>query len=208
MPQGFRFVPGHLDRKAQEALRDAVLGLLRDAPLYRATMPKTGKAMSVRSTNLGPLGWYSDKDGGYRYQGLHPQTGQPWPAIPQILLDVWERLADYPAPPEACLVNFYDADARMGLHRDFDEIDLRAPVVSVSLGDNALFRLGGVTRGGPTAGLKLSSGDVVVLGGEARLAYHGVAKIFPGTSTLLPEGGRINLTMRRVTMPGQPGAST
>lgn len=197
--EGFRFIPGLLDRNAQEILRDAVLARLAEGPLYVATMPKTGKAMSVEMTNFGPLGWVSDKDGGYRYQPHHPVTGAPWPAMPQLLFDLWDELTHYPAPPQACLVNFYGASSRMGLHRDYDEIDLRAPVVSFSLGDQALFRLGGLTRGGKTAGLKLSSGDAVVLGGDARLAYHGVAKIYPGTSTLLPGGGRINLTLRRVT---------
>jgi len=201
-PAGFRFVPSLLDRKGQEDLRDAVFALLPQSPLHTLRMPKTGKPMSVRSTNLGPLGWVSDKEGGYRYQAFHPETGVPWPAMPSMLLELWDQLTGYGAPPEACLVNYYDAGARMGLHRDFDEIDLRAPVVSFSLGDNALFRLGGTARGGPTVGLKLSSGDAVVLGGEARLAYHGVSKIYPGTSTLLPQGGRLNLTLRRVTKAG------
>ena len=116
-----------------------------------------------------------------------------------LLLDAWRELARYPHPPEACLVNFYGADARMGLHQDRDEQDFAAPVVSLSLGDTCLFRIGGGKRSDPTRSLKLASGDALVLGGEARLAFHGVDRIMPGTSTLLPEGGRINLTMRRVT---------
>jgi alkylated DNA repair protein (DNA oxidative demethylase) len=132
---------------------------------------------------------------------IHPQTGAPWPPIPEILLNAWRELADYPHPPQACLINLYGPDARMGLHQDRDEEDFSAPVVSLSLGDSCLFRIGGTKRNDPTRSLKLSSGDALVLGGEARLAFHGVDRIMPGTSTLLPEGGRINVTMRRVTLP-------
>ena len=121
--------------------------------------------------------------------------------MPAVMLDLWRTVTDYPAPPEACLVNFYDPDARMGLHVDWDEEAANAPVVSVSLGDDALFRLGGPQRKGKTRSLRLKSGDVVVLGGASRRFYHGVDRIYPGTSALLPRGGRINLTLRRVTLP-------
>jgi alkylated DNA repair protein (DNA oxidative demethylase) len=132
---------------------------------------------------------------------VHPETGAPWPPIPEILLDAWRALGGYAHPPQACLINFYTASARMGLHQDKDEQDFAAPVVSLSLGDTGLFRVGGLKRGDPTRSLRLASGDAVVLGGEGRLAFHGVDRILPGTSTLLPEGGRINLTLRRVTKP-------
>jgi alkylated DNA repair protein (DNA oxidative demethylase) len=138
---------------------------------------------------------------GYRYQRTHPQTGAPWPVIPDLLLAAWDELAKYPHPPEACLVNFYGPAARMGLHQDRDEADLAAPVLSLSLGDSCLFRVSGTRRSGPTRTLRLCSGDALVLGGAARLAFHGVDRILPATSTLLPEGGRINLTLRRVTRP-------
>ena len=152
-------------------------------------------------TNCGPLGWMTDERG-YRYQPTHPDTGAPWPPIPPMLLDTWNDLSDgYRRPPEACLINFYGPDAKMGLHQDRDEQDFDAPVVSLSLGDTCLFRVGGQKRGDPTRSVRLASGDAVVLGGEARLAFHGVDRILPGTSTLLPEGGRINLTLRRVTRP-------
>jgi alkylated DNA repair protein (DNA oxidative demethylase) len=157
-------------------------------------------------TNLGPLGWVSDRTGGYRYQPTHPITGVAWPPIPEQVLDIWREVAAYPHPPEACLVNCYAPAARMGLHQDADEKDFSAPVVSVSLGDACLFRIGGKARNDPTRSIKLTSGDVVVLGGGSRLAFHGVDRIYPGTSTLLndwfPEGGRVNLTLRRVTLPG------
>ncbi len=200
LPPGLRHHPGHLDPASQAALLDAIRRATAEAPLYRPVMPGTGRPFSVRMTNCGVLGWVSDK-AGYRYQPLHPETGRPWPPIPDLLLDLWRELADYPHPPEACLVNFYEPTARMGMHQDKDEDDLQAPVLSVSLGDEALFRFGGTARGGPTRSLKLRSGDVVVLGGESRLAYHGVDRIYPGTSTLLKGEGRINLTLRRVTRP-------
>ncbi len=136
---------------------------------------------------------------GYRYQTTHPQTGRPWPAMPQILLEAWERLAGYPHPPEACLINYYGPDARLGLHQDRDEKDFAAPVVSLSLGDTCLFRVGGSRRNDPTQAFRLASGDAVVLGGASRLAFHGVDRIIAGTSRLLPQGGRINLTLRRVS---------
>ena len=154
--------------------------------------------MSVRMTNCGPLGWMTDEQG-YRYQATHPATGAPWPPIPGLLMEAWAELSGYPWPPQACLVNFYGPGARMGLHQDRDEKDFEAPVVSLSLGDTCLFRIGGTTRQGPTRSFRLASGDAVVLGGEARLAFHGVDRVIPGTSRLLAEGGRINLTLRRVT---------
>jgi alkylated DNA repair protein (DNA oxidative demethylase) len=197
---GLRLVPGYLDRAAQERLRDELTAVMRRAPAYTPRMPKTGHPMSVRMTNCGPLGWVTDERG-YRYQPHHPETGEPWPPIPAILLAAWRELADYPHPPEACLVNVYGPTARMGLHQDRDEQDFAAPVVSLSLGDTCLFRIGGEKRSDPTRTFRLASGDALVLGGEARLAHHGVDRIMPGTSTLLPDGGRINLTLRRVTRP-------
>jgi alkylated DNA repair protein (DNA oxidative demethylase) len=202
---GFRFLPGCFDRAAQAGLVAALQTAIAENPFFIPTMPRTGKPFSVRMTNLGPLGWVSDRDQGYRYQATHPVTGRPWSPIPPAVLDLWQRVAGYPHPPEACLVNYYATTARMGLHQDADEQDFSAPVVSISLGDSCLFRIGGRERAGATRSLKLSSGDVVVLGGDARLAFHGVDRVYPGTSTLLsdwfPEGGRVNLTLRRVTKP-------
>ncbi|MCB1443995.1 MAG: alpha-ketoglutarate-dependent dioxygenase AlkB [Methyloceanibacter sp.] len=190
-----------LDSAAQAGLLREVRTIIGEAPLYVPTMPRSGRPMSVRMTNAGALGWVTDKEGGYRYQAVHPHTGAPWPQIPKRLLDLWAELADYPHPPEACLVNYYADAARMGLHQDRDEDDFDAPVLSVSLGDSAIFRVGGTTRKGPSRTVELKSGDVVVLGGADRLAYHGVDRVLPGTSGLLDEGGRFNLTLRRVTKP-------
>ena len=195
---GVAYFPGYLPRAGQEALRDSIRAVLGEAPLYRARMPKTGKPLSVRMSNCGALGWVSD-EAGYRYQPNHPETGRPWPPIPDLLLSAWAALAPVAPPPEACLINFYDADARMGLHQDRDERELSAPVVSLSLGDPALFRIGGLTRGAPTRSFRIDSGDALTFGGPARLMFHGVDRIEAGRSTLLPNGGRINLTLRRVT---------
>lgn len=193
-----RHLPGYLDRADQEHLVELIRGVVAEAPLYVPEMPGTGKPMSVRMTNCGPLGWVTDRERGYRYQPFHPATGKPWPAMPQELLGLWEKLAGYPKLPEACLINFYSDDAKMGLHQDRDETDLEAPVLSVSLGNSCLFRVGGLNRKDKTGSFRLSSGDVVILGGEGRLAFHGVDRIYPGTSMLLNNGGRINLTLRRV----------
>ncbi|MGO4405924.1 alpha-ketoglutarate-dependent dioxygenase AlkB [Bosea sp. RAF48] len=192
--------PGRLAPMEQAALLAELRAVARKAPFFQPRMPKTGKPFSVRMTNCGPLGWVSDERG-YRYQPEHPETGEPWPIMPAPLLDLWGELSGYPHPPEACLVNFYAGGAKMGLHQDRDEQEFDAPVLSVSLGDAAIFRIGGAERGGKTTSLKLSSGDVLLFGGEARLAYHGIDRILSGSSTLLPEGGRINLTLRRVTKP-------
>lgn len=197
LPKGVRHIPGFLDRAAQEALVADIREVVRQAPLYRPEMPKTGKPFSVRMTNCGALGWVSDRSG-YRYQERHPVTAKPWPAIPDRLLALWNDLSACERPPEACLVNFYDDTAKMGLHQDRDEKDLAAPVLSVSLGDACLFRVGETSRSGPTRSFRLESGDIVVLGGEGRLCFHGVDRIYPSTSTLLKSGGRINLTLRRV----------
>lgn len=199
LPTGVRHMPGYFERDAQEALVEAVRSVVRQAPLYTPAMPRTGKEMSVRMTNCGSLGWVTDKERGYRYQPTHPVTGDPWPPIPETLVRLWRDVAGYPHPPEACLINFYSVEAKMGLHQDRDEADFDAPVVSISLGDDCLFRVGGTTRADKTASIRLQSGDVVVLGGESRLAFHGVDRIYPETSTLLKKGGRINLTLRRVT---------
>ena len=184
------------DRAAQEELLQDVLAREKAAPFYRPQMPGSGKTFSVEETNFGPLGWVSGKNG-YRYQPRHPVTQKPWPAMPQALIALWEEIAAGELA-ECCLVNLYREGSRMGLHQDRDERALEAPVVSVSLGDDGLFRIGGATRRGPSKSLKLGSGDVVMFGGPARLAYHGIDRIFPGTSTLIPGGGRINLTLRRV----------
>ncbi len=198
-PEGFRHLPGFLDRSAQVALLSEIWALVEPEVWFTPTMPRTGRPFSVRMANLGRLGWVSDIRG-YRYAPTHPTTGRPWPPIPDVLLALWRELVAGPEP-ECCLVNLYRPGAKLGLHRDEDEEAQEVPVLSISLGDTAIFRLGGLTRRGPTVALPLASGDVVVLAGESRRAYHGVDRILPGTSDLVPGGGRVNLTLRRVTGP-------
>ena len=195
---GFRVKPGFLDRPAQAAMVDALRRVIAEAPLVRPVTP-WGKPMSVRMTAAGRLGWVIDR-GRYSYVARHPETGRPWPPIPDCVLAVWRAVSGWPEDPDCCLINWYGAGARMGLHRDADEGEegFRAPVVSVSLGDPARFRMGGTERKGPTESVILRSGDVVVMGGAARLAYHGVDRVMFGQSDLVAEGGRINLTLRVV----------
>lgn len=193
--EGFRLWPEALSVSEQAALAAEVLAAVEAAPLYRPMTPG-GKPLSVRMSNLGPLGWVTDR-GGYRYQATHPETGRPWPPIPARLLDLWRELVGGP-PPDACLVNLYDAEARMGLHQDRDEADLTAPVLSASLGDEAVFRIGPPGKG-PTRTFRLRSGDVCALTGPARLARHGIDRVLGGSSGLISGGGRLNLTLRRAS---------
>ena len=195
MVRDFAIYDGYLDLAAQRELVEAVQDVARQAPFFRPQTPY-GKPMSVRITAAGKYGWFSDRSG-YRYVPNHPD-GQPWPPIPAPVLRIWDALTGLERRPECCLINHYDGQAKLGMHRDADEADFAWPVVSVSLGDDALFRMGNPTRGGKTQSVWLRSGDVVVMGGAARLTYHGVDRIRPGSSPLLPDGGRINLTLRVV----------
>lgn len=192
---GFTLLPGRLSVQVQEALVAEVFAAAAQAPFHRQATPG-GRTMSVETTGLGPLSWVTDA-GGYRYEPRHPLTGRPWPPIPTILRDLWAELADAAVPADACLVNLYRDGAKMGLHRDQDEADFRFPVLSVSLGDTAIFRIGGLKRTDPTRSVRLASGDVCLLAGEARLAFHGVDRTLAGSSRLIPGGGRLNLTLRR-----------
>lgn len=195
MTEGFEYHPGALTRAQQEALAAEVLAAAEAAPFFQPMTP-SGKPMSVRMTGFGPLSWVTDRSG-YRYEERHPVTGKPWPPMPAILLDLWRRFAPTAPGPDACLANLYREGAKMGLHQDRDEADFSAPVLSLSLGDTAVFRVGGTTRGGPTTSLKLKSGDVCLLAGPARLAFHGIDRVLEGSSTVIPGGGRLNLTLRK-----------
>lgn len=194
--RGVQVHQGAIEPAAQHALVAALRGVIRDAPLFSPQTPY-GKPMSVQMTSAGDVGWYADKTG-YRYAPTHP-SGTPWPPIPRAVLDIWAQYAGCARAPDCCLINFYREGAKMGMHQDKDEADFRWPVLSVSLGDMALFRIGNTTRGGKTESIWLESGDVVVMGGDARLVYHGIDRVRFGTSRLLPKGGRINLTLRVAT---------
>jgi alkylated DNA repair protein (DNA oxidative demethylase) len=193
--RGFQIFPEALDVAAQTRLVAEVVAAAAAAPFYRPRTPG-GKPMSVLQTSLGAVGWISDPKG-YRYAPRHPLTDAPWPPMPESLAGLWARYADPQRPADSCLVNLYRGQARMGLHQDADEADLAAPVLSISLGDAAVFRLGGAQRRDATRSLRLSSGDICLLAGPSRLAFHGVDRILAGSSRLAPGGGRINLTLRR-----------
>lgn len=199
MIDGLKYLPNYLSREAQVELVDIVRKQLNNNPFYTPRMPGSAQPFSVKMTNLGTLGWVSDISG-YRYEKTHPETKKTWPSIPRALMSIWEALAQYPNPPEACLVNYYDVNAKMGLHTDSDEHDTKAPVISISLGDSARFRIGGLSRKDPTKSFKINSGDIIILGGASRMAYHGIDRLYGGSSTLLKNGGRLNLTLRRVTL--------
>jgi len=192
--EGFRFWPGALCASGQASLLAEALQAVEQAPFYRPVTPG-GRPFSVEMTGMGTLGWVSDR-AGYRYQPTHPVTGAPWPPMPERLTELWRELTRWPEPPDACLVNLYRGPAKMGLHQDRDEEDHSAPVLSVSLGDTAVFRIG-AAGGGPTRTVRLASGDVCALTGPARLARHGIDRVIEGSSTLIPGGGRINLTLRK-----------
>lgn len=194
--RGFEIYKGLLDTQTQAGLIADLRAVMQAAPVFSPHTPQ-GKQMSVRMTSAGQYGWFSDADG-YRYIAQHP-SGAAWPEMPTAVLDVWRAVSSVDRSPESCLINFYGEGTRMGMHRDKDEADMRWPVVSISLGDDGLFRIGGVDRGGKTEAVWLSSGDVVVMGGAARNAYHGIDRIRFKSSRLLPKGGRVNVTLRVVT---------
>jgi alkylated DNA repair protein (DNA oxidative demethylase) len=194
--RGFELHKTYLDVTAQQALLEDVRAVVRQAPLFSPQTPY-GKPMSVRMTSAGRFGWFSDRSG-YRYVERHP-CGPDWPPIPERVLAIWRDVSGVDRDPDCCLVNHYRESAKMGMHQDRDEADFAMPVVSISLGDSALFRIGNRTRGGKTESVWLDSGDVMVMGGDARLTYHGVDRIRFGSSSLLADGGRINLTLRVVT---------
>lgn len=194
--RGVAIFKGWLDPGRQADVVAAVRGVVAAAPLFSPDTPY-GRPMTVRMTSAGAFGWISDRTG-YRYAPQHP-SGVRWPPIPDAILRIWDEVTGLARRPECCLINWYGEGARMGLHQDRDEADFTWPVVSVSLGDDGLFRIGSTTRGGRTESIWLTSGDVVAMGGDARLIYHGVDRIRFGSSRLLPRGGRINLTLRVVT---------
>ena len=194
--RGFELQKPYLDGAAQQQLIECLRPVLRAAPLFSPEVPGGGK-MSVRMTSAGAFGWISDQDG-YRYED-RPPSGRTWPEIPQEILKIWSDVTGLEREPDCCLINYYGEGARMGLHQDKDEADFSFPVVSISLGDDGLLRIGNQSRGGKTDTVWLNSGDVVLMGGEARLTYHGVDRIRFKSSRLLPKGGRINLTLRVVT---------
>jgi alkylated DNA repair protein (DNA oxidative demethylase) len=193
--RGFQVFKGLINSTEQKQMIQNLREIAASAPMFSPLTP-AGRKMSVQMTSAGRYGWYSDASG-YRYVDRHP-SGSAWPEIPQPVLNLWRHLVSKDRDPDCCLVNYYDDRAKMGMHQDNDEADFSWPVLSISLGDDALFRVGSVQRGGKTESIWLNSGDAVLMGGDSRLAYHGVDRIKHGSSTLLEKGGRINLTLRVV----------
>jgi alkylated DNA repair protein (DNA oxidative demethylase) len=189
-----RFV--HLEAPA---LLEEVERVAQAAP-FRHLVTPGGHTMSVAMTNSGRVGWVSSR-AGYRYDPMDPDTGKPWPAMPQAFLSLAARAAaegGFPQyDPDACLINRYAVGAKLSLHQDRDEKDPWSPIVSVSLGLPAVFLWGGKSRSDPTRRLLLENGDVVVWGGPARFVYHGVAALKDGQHPLTG-AVRINLTFRKV----------
>ena len=185
-------------RPFEEELIAAVRAVVAQAPFRRMTTPG-GYQMSVAMTNCGERGWITDHTG-YRYDAIDPRSDTPWPAMPAVFRDLARRAAEQGGyagfAPDACLVNRYEPGTRLSLHQDKDELDLAAPIVSVSLGLPAIFLFGGLKRGDKPVRYRLTHGDVVVWGGPSRLAYHGVAPLADGEHALLGRR-RVNLTFRK-----------
>jgi alkylated DNA repair protein (DNA oxidative demethylase) len=177
----------------------AALRMIVKAAPFRHLVTPGGHTMSVAMTNCGRVGWVSDARG-YRYDPVDPDSGKPWPAMPAPFRDLAARAAvraGFDAfVPDACLINRYKPGAKLSLHQDKDELDLGAPIVSVSLGLPATFLFGGLTRSAPQKRYRLTHGDVVVWGGLSRLAYHGVTPLPDGEHPVMG-GQRINLTFRK-----------
>lgn len=200
---GLFVMRGQLDAAQQMKLLDEVSCVMADAPPYRPQM-KMGAYIINHITNCGVWGWHADARG-YRYVDRHPESGKPWPAIPPLMMQMACAAAAMAGRsdfvPDACLVNIYAADGKLNLHQDHDEADFSWPIVSFSLGNDCVFLEGGRKRRDPVLPLTLSSGDVMVMDGPARMMFHGVRRILPGTSLIshpaLPPQGRINLTFRR-----------
>ncbi len=192
--QGLFYFPGALSKNETDLIRQEIEKITKEAPFFKPKMPKTGKEFSVAMTNAGALGWVSDQEGGYRYQDFHPITKKPWPKIPEIILTKWRQYTKLKVEPDCCLINNYDLDAKMGLHTDNDEEDFSFPVLSISLGASALFRIGGLARNDKTISLRLNDGDIIMFGDQSRLIYHGIDRIYKNSGF----DHRLNLTLRKV----------
>lgn len=196
---GFHHLAGFVDHNGQARLVAWARELCRRAPLVRPVMPN-GTPMSVRVTNAGAAGWWSDPKGGYRYTEHHPETGERWPSVPQWLLALGNaaltKAGEPPAPFDCCHVVYYEDDAKLGMHVDRSEQDLEQPVVTISLGSDATFLMGGRERNDPVQRYMLASGDACVMAIPARNWYHSIAKLHPTMGSML-RAGRLSLTIRR-----------
>lgn len=202
LPPGAHHWPGGLSLCKQSQILDDIQKVLSAAPAFRPRL-RNGVPMINTLTNCGALGWLSDEKG-YRYEPCHPKTGKAWPPIPDSVLTIARMAAEEIGvrgfEPDACLVNVYARGGKLNLHRDEDEADKRWPIISLSFGSDAIFVLGGPKRADPVQTISLHSGDVLALHGPSRMRFHGVRRLegsSPIAHPVLPEGGRINLTLRR-----------
>lgn len=199
--KGFFLFKSSLTTEAQKEIRSAARAVVSQAPLFRPTMPGSGQPFSYLMTNCGDLGWVADRDG-YRYQSNHPVTNKLFPAMPQVIKELATALAkeigNNDFCPESCLLNFYRKGQKLGLHQDNTEKNLSAPIISISLGDTGIFILGGKQKSDETKQYIVQSGDCIVMSGESRSYFHSFKGIIPNTSSLLKNGGRLNLTIRQV----------
>lgn len=190
-----------LDIEQQNQLINLCRNIISDAPLFQKTMPN-GAKFKYLCTSAGQYGWLSDRKG-YRYEEQHPVTKTNFPPMPKMISDIAIQAAEFADEsiiPESALINWYAEDGKLGLHVDKTE-NCDAPVVSISLGDDCVFTIGGLKRTDKKRDVILNSGDVLVMSGEHRYCYHGVKKIIPNTAPKLLDvnsGGRINITIRQV----------
>lgn len=191
--EGLNYFPDYLKKPLINDIICNLRNLAKESPFFIPKMPKTNKSFSVKITNMGNVGWVSDKEG-YRYQDFHPITKKSWSKIPSNITNIWQELINANTKPDCCLVNCYDKNAKMGLHIDNDEKDFSYPVLSISIGASALFRFGGLKRSDKTQSIKLNNGDIIILSGKSRLIYHGIDKIYPNDKF----NYRINITMRKI----------
>lgn len=199
LPKGVIFRPKVASIALQQEMLAAVREIARLAP-FQHPRTRGGGMTSAAMTNTGDAGWWSDAKG-YRYITMQPGSDRPWPPMPDVFLEIVRRAVNgspWPAfQPDACLINFYAPGAKMGLHQDRDEKDFDQPIVTISLGDDADWLIGGLARTDKTTAFVVESGDAILMGPPGRLLFHGVRKIHPGTSPLSELQGRISLTFRK-----------
>lgn len=199
---GLKLYKNYLSLEKQEQLVQIIHNILPEAPFFKAISPRK-KPLGSLMTNMGEFGWYADATDGYKYINHHPNTQKKWPGIPVEIMNIWRKLADYPIDPQCCLINYYnEQNPNLGMHKDLDEQDFKAPVLSISLGNTCSFRYSTSPKSqSPSKTIKLESGTILVMGGESRLIYHSVNKVFFGSNKLLDSSfglGRLNLTLRVV----------
>ena len=206
MDTGLHHVPGFLTLAEQSALIEIARTICQEAPLLRPCMRIAGRTLPFKLTltNCGPWGWWSDERG-FRYVDKHPKTGRPFPPIPDLLLELAEKaLARCGLPPmrvDNCLINHYAEGESLGPHRDRTEDDMEAPIISLSVGAEALFQMGGPNRNDPTTDHTLRSGDLLIQSGPSRGYFHGIKRICPTMDNPLRDGSRLNFTLRKVKLP-------